>query len=213
VYNALEQSKSRRGELRRAVRVEADVVSDCWDGSVPFVATNLSPDGLWLDSDLPLDVGEEVLVSLRPPHWGHEEPLTALAQVARVGLFRRRRERRVSGMGLRFVDMEQLHAELLQHVLRGLPPPLPKRSQRSPLLEVERPSIEEMAGLPPIVLADGTRFTLRAEGALLTAGRGPLVCYGPAETQRAYPRLARPLPSSPMSAILDRSSRSLRIVG
>jgi hypothetical protein len=209
---SIEQSKSRRGSVRRAVSVEAAVASDYWDGSIPLLATDLSPEGLWLESDLPLDVGEEVLVTLRPPRWTEEQPLIAIAEVARVGLFRRQRERRASGMGLRFVELERAHAELLRATLRGLPPPLPKRSRSTTTIEIERPSIEEVFGFPPIVLADGTSFSLRAEGALLTAGRGPLVIdehtYSDEARSAAVLRI-----NSPMSAIFDLGAAELRIAG
>ncbi|HEX2677456.1 MAG TPA: PilZ domain-containing protein [Polyangiales bacterium] len=196
--NAVQTSSStRRKSLRRAVRLEADVLADLWDGPVPFVATNLSPDGLFLESDLPLEIGSELIVSFVPPRWQTSEPVTALAEVARVGLFRRRRERRMSGMGLRFLELENCESDLLAEALRGLPPPLPKRSDRHTTIELVRPSLDEGA-FPQVVLADGSRFTFRAEGALLTAGRGP---------EPMLPRNYAPVVplSSTMSAILRRT--------
>ncbi len=203
MISALENTPgTRRRSLRRSVRVEADVEADLWDGAVPFVATDLSEHGLWLESDLPLEIGAELIVSFLPPRWPSQTPVTALAEVTRVGMFRRRREPRASGMGLRFLDIEHEHRDLLAEALRGLPPLLPASRKR--VIELDRPSIEE-GPLPHLVLADGSRFTFRAEAPLLTAGRG----LAPAATVPAYaPVIAF---SSPMSAILQRN-HALRVV-
>lgn len=195
MHTTLGREAGRRRSVRRAVRVETDVVADTWDGAVPLLATDLSDHGLWLESELPLEIGSEVVVSLLPPRWPTREPLTALAEVTRVGMYRRRRERRSSGMGLRFVDLPHDDAELLAEVLRGLPPPLPALAPRGRAVELVRPSIDE-GRLPQIVLADGSRFVLRAEGSLLTAGRGP------DEHVRSYAPVV-PITST-MSAILGR---------
>jgi hypothetical protein len=276
----VEPNTSRRRSLRRAVRVETDVVSDLWDGPVPLLATDLSLHGLWLESELPLEPGAELLVTLVPPRWQGDEPFVALAEVARVGLFRRQREARPSGMGLTFLDFERTHEQRLRAALRGLPPPLPKRnvvrppalptrdvgdlgacrrkpdrglrvdsrdrflcetagilrgilrishkkmSEKRPktdgsafsdrllaaLLVAPHPSIEEVGRLPQLTLADGSTFTLRAEGALLTAGRGryvPAAHSVPEPRRAAVARLC-----SPMSAIFERREpRLLRAAG
>lgn len=209
----LEPSTSRRRSLRRALRVETGVSSNLWDGTAPFVATNVSDHGLWLDTDLTLDIGDELVVSLTPPRWQDSQPLTVLARVARVAFKRRKSEEQRSGMGLRFVDLQPDQASKLKTALEGLPPPLSRRRSRPvgraaltqgvlarrSVDRVERahPSIEEVV-LPHVVLADGSRYTFRAEGALLTAGR-----------PRMTPSLpeARIIPiTSPMSAILARAS-------
>jgi hypothetical protein len=203
---AFQTAPGRRQSLRRAVRLSAEVAADEWDGTVPFVATNLSPDGLWLESDLSLDVGSEVIVSFVPPRSPTNVPVTALAAVTRVGMYRRRRERQLSGMGLRFLELDHDHGDLLTELLRGLPPPLPQRSTRKSTIELVRPSLDE-GPLPQVVLADGTRFVFRAESELLTAGRGPAPII-----ERTY---APVLPlTATMSAIFDRSNVfPLRAVG
>ena len=205
----VEQNKIRRRSLRRAVRIETDVLSDGWDQAVSLLATDLSPEGLWLESDLPLEVGEEVVVSLRPPRWMADKPFRALAQVARVGLFRRKSEHRRSGMGLRFVQLDSPEADFLNLALRGLPPPLPTRGTRRAVIELQRPSSDESFGLPELELPDGRRFVFRAESALLTAGRGPMLT-----NEVTVRRLATVHKlSSPMSAIFDRAATRTRLVG
>ncbi len=222
----VESNTSRRRSLRRAVRLEADVASDLWDGSVPLLATNVSMHGLWLESELPLDAGAQLLVSLVPPRWQGAEPFVALAEVARVGLFRRQREQRSSGMGLTFIDFERLHEQQLREALRGLPPPLPVRNTVRPpplpqrvvlgqgvVLAPSHPSVEEIGRLPQLTLDNGQTFTLRAEAELLTAGRGiALAARGLVSTEPPVARVLRL--SSPMTAILDRAEpRALRAIG
>jgi hypothetical protein len=150
---------SRRNALRRAVRMECTVLSTLWDDTAPLMATDLSPFGLWLGTGLALDVGEEVVLSFRPPGWPEWGwPVTVLAEVARVNLPRRRGDRGASGMGLRFVDLDGEERERMMHLLHGLPPPLPPPRQ-----------------LPDaLMLVDGIELELTAEAPLLTAGR-PLV--------------------------------------
>lgn len=176
-----EQPSSRRSSVRRHVHINASVLSDVWDAGVPHLATDLSEEGLWLQSQLPLEAGTELEVSFRPPRWAGDAPLTALAAVARVGLFRRRPDMASSGMGLRFIDLEDANRDRLRACLRGLPPPLPGRSANSPpplRLSLPTPEIPvhdveeiELTDDDIIFIHGGQEFTLRAEGALLTGGR------------------------------------------
>ena len=133
--------KSRRSVLRRAVQVECEVVSDYWDEPLPMPASDLSHQGLWLDTPLPIETGEQLLVALTPPD-GRAKPLHAVAEVARVGLWRRRRDRFPVGMGLRFVDIHRTDRERLRQSLLGIPPRLPRRRLTMP------------PPLPPTYLAD-----------------------------------------------------------
>ena len=83
-------------------------------------ALDLSPDGMRLVAQLGASIGDELLLSFRPPRWSRREPLLARALVVRVS---RRDDAR--DLGLRFVAMpETLRAEL-ELALRGTPPPLP----------------------------------------------------------------------------------------
>ncbi len=215
---AIETSKSRRRSLRRAVRVEAEVASPHWEGRAPFVATNVSAHGLWLDTDLALEVGDELLVSLTPPRWDGVQPLTALARVARVGFYRRRSEAQRSGMGLCFVGLAEEQVDKPARSLEGFPPPLSRRRgvlarqrtraqarRSSDRTERVRPSVDELL-LPHVVLADGSRYGFRAIGELLTAGRGPATEH---EAARGETQGARVIPiTSPMTAILTRFARA-----
>lgn len=172
---------SRRSSLRRAVRLETDVLCDIWDTRVPLLATDLSDEGLWLQSQLPLEVGEQLIVSFRPPRWQGQEPITALAEVARVGMYRRRPDRASSGMGLRFVELDDTLSVALRESLRGLPPPLPGHgTDMPPALRLQGPlDAAPSNDVAPIdvsdhelqLMAEGRLHTLVAEGAMLTGGR------------------------------------------
>lgn len=124
-----------RRALRRAVHVECDVVSRWWDEPVPLLATDLSPFGLWLESPFPLEVGDEMVLELRPPRWSGPD-LQVFGAVRRVSLRRRASDPRSSGMGIEFLDLRAEDAAELTRAVRGLPPPLPK--PRHPRLRREQ---------------------------------------------------------------------------
>lgn len=176
-------STSRRRALRRAVSLECAVLSADWSDVAPLVAVDLSPFGMWLETELLLEPGCELVVSFRPPRWptwGAE--ITVLAEVVRVGLPRRRGDCGNAGMGLRFVDLDPEHAERMTGCLLGMPPMLPGvRAQRA-----ERSDAQ-------LVLEDGSSFELCAEAALLTAGRAiePAAVVADRAPRRGAPRNPR----------------------
>jgi hypothetical protein len=112
----------RRRSLRRTVQVETDVTNELWDGAIRLLGTDLSLHGVWLDSDLPLEPGSEVSISLLLPRMAITHPFEARARVAHVALSRRRTDYGRSGMGLCFVDVNADQSERLAHALIGLPP-------------------------------------------------------------------------------------------
>jgi hypothetical protein len=172
--------------LRRAVDLECGVLSDAWHDEAALPATDLSPFGMWLATDLPLATGDAVVLSFKPPRWpAWGSPVVVLAEVVRVGMPRRRGDRGAAGMGLRFVDLDPDHAARMAECLRGLPPTLPAvRARRAERCEEQ------------LVLEDGSSFALRAEGALLGASRppgtplAPLAPLAPAAESRAAAALA-----------------------
>lgn len=166
-----ESLASRRRSLRRAVHLETEILSDSWDDEISLLATNLSCDGVWVQTSLPLDPGDEVVVSLRPPRWSRPRPLVTLARVARVGLHRRRGDMDGTGMGLSFVDIDRPDARALFEHLRGLPPPLPGAQSGAFPLSLRERSEPAVEPLPGLALRDGTLLTFRGDGALLTGGR------------------------------------------
>jgi hypothetical protein len=160
-------ARRNRRSLRRAVQLEADVMSDLWDGAVPLTLTNLSLHGAWLDAELSLDVGDELSLSFTPPHWQTLglPKLRARATVARVSLRRRRNDSASAGMGLRFTGLSAVTQRCLDDVLRGLPPPLPI-TQRPHVVTSQ--TDDDPAR---IRMDDGCSYVLLAEAPLLSAGR------------------------------------------
>lgn len=168
----------KRRSVRRAVSLECEIESNLWDGQVPYRVTDLSEDGLWLRTGLPIECGEQVLVSFAPPRWPNARPLVAMASVVRVAMSRRRSDNEQCGMGLRLLDLDPQERALLRTSLRGLPPPL----KNDPVLEVPalhmldesaiaRPMTYILSREPLLVMPDGSEITFVAEGGLLTGGR------------------------------------------
>lgn len=126
VEGEVAQGKTRRRSVRRAVNVECNLESESWDGIVVLPATDLSNEGLWLESPYALDEGQEVVVSFPLPGDGEPGRVWAIAEVARVGLWRRRGDdERPPGMGLAFTYFSEDDRSRLRTALAGLPPPLP----------------------------------------------------------------------------------------
>jgi hypothetical protein len=140
--------------------MECSALSALWDDTAPMLATNLSPYGIWLGTTLALEVGEQMVLSFRPPHWPKsDEPMTVRAQVVRVRLPRRRADAGAAGMGLRFVDLDAGEHARIEDLLHGLPPPLPSCGEQP----VETRETQ--------LLVDGVSFELCAQAPLLTFGR------------------------------------------
>jgi hypothetical protein len=144
------------------VDLVAEVTSRSWGGSVPLLVGDLTPFGAWLETDVLLEPGEPVELSFVPPRWpAGVPPLRARGRVACVRRGRRRHETARAGMGIAFRELPAAHALLLARLLRGLPPPLPRRS--TPRARVA-PRIQA-----DDVSLDALRFEALAP--LLTAGR------------------------------------------
>ena len=133
----------RRRSLRRNVGLECLVHSAYWDGAVAFVASDLSNHGIWLNTQVALEPGDEVQLSFVPPG-PLRTPIRAVARVARVG----ERGDQPSGMGLSFTRMSALDRACLMCALEGLPPHLPG-SRMPPALPRVRTFAEQHPAAPP----------------------------------------------------------------
>jgi hypothetical protein len=178
VRQSASMSRQSRRTLRRAVQLEADVMSDLWDGAVQLALTNLSPQGAWLDSELPLSVGDKLQLAFTPPGWRDLPLVHTRARVARVSLCRRRQDGDRAGMGLCFDELSPVTRCCLQAALRGLPPPLPARNRSTTI----RASVADES--TAIRLDDGISYQFLAEAPLLSAAR-------PAEQPRFTARRPR----------------------
>ncbi len=121
--------ESRRA-ARRAVDIACDLISTHWDRPVPSRCSDLSPHGMWLETTVPLEVGERVVVCFRPPRSGD---MMVFARVNRVERDDRDERSGSSGVGLELVGLSALEQTELALSLRGLPPVLPghKRDRRA----------------------------------------------------------------------------------
>ena len=112
----------RRAAKRHAVDIECTVLSEVYGEPIPFRIRDLSADGLFAVSDLPLEPGDAVVVELIPPHLG--ERWCVLGQVCRTEL--RRDDGLDAGMGVVFDHGDSMLRGILAGSLHRLPPPLPR---------------------------------------------------------------------------------------
>ena len=126
--------RGRRRSLRRAVRIDCALRSAHWNGELRLPATDLSVTGIWVETPLALQHGEELILSFTPPQGGEDDKVWAAARVARVGVSRYRSEAgALPGMGLAFTYCSDRHLRMLARALAGCPPRLPVRRLPPPL--------------------------------------------------------------------------------
>lgn len=118
-------ARRRRRSVRRALTVECQLECECWDAPVLLRATDVSTEGLWIETPYALDPGQELVVSFRIPEPCGAPRLWAIAEVARVGMWRRRGDAHPVGMGLRFTYLNDDDRVRLEAALLGRPPRLP----------------------------------------------------------------------------------------
>lgn len=119
--------RNDRREVRRAMGLTCQVVRERDFRLVADRALDLSPDGMLVESDSELDVGENLIVSFKTTHlglWFDSE-----AQVARIVKGRRDSDCG-TGIGLSFSTLDRVKRLILRGHLRRVPPPLPRRTQR-----------------------------------------------------------------------------------
>jgi len=121
-----EPDEDRRA-VRRDLDLQCELVSHYSDEPVEHQVTDVSPFGVWIDTEMPLHPGAEVVLSMTPPSFGQE--LTVFAKVARAVTGRRRGDRGPLGMGLQFEDLTHDEQAELTEALIGIPPKL-KRNRR-----------------------------------------------------------------------------------
>jgi len=92
--------REARRAVRRLVDLECGVYSALWGEAISHRVTDVSEEGLWIESDLLLEIGTEVTLTFYPPDW--EEPLYVAGRIQRVELQRRPGEDSAVGMGVEF---------------------------------------------------------------------------------------------------------------
>jgi hypothetical protein len=119
--------RNDRREVRRAVGLACTVVRERDFRVVAHQALDVSPDGMLVSTETPLEVGENMIVSFRATQlglWFDTE-----ASVARIVKGRRDGDRG-AGIGLSFSTLDRVKRLILRGHLRRIPPPLPRRMQR-----------------------------------------------------------------------------------
>jgi hypothetical protein len=152
--------EKKRTATRRAVRLKCQVMSDVWEGPAPHVIRDLSSRGVFLDSDLPLEVGEKVVVAVTPP--GVAFPLYLYGRVRRVRFARRSTDGFSTGMGIEFERISGWDARTLERALVCLPEPAPMPRYGKPRVSAERRSRAD-AALGKILGAIRLRKAVKAD--------------------------------------------------
>jgi hypothetical protein len=109
--------REARGAVRRLVELECGVFSDMWGEVIPHRVTDVSEDGVFIETDLLLDVGSEVTLTFYPPDW--EEPLCVAGTVRRVELEKGEEVSQI-GMGIGFEALRGDERRQLTHSMRCL---------------------------------------------------------------------------------------------
>lgn len=110
--------REARRAVRRLVDLECEVYCELWGEAIPHRATDLSEEGLWIQTDLLLEIGAEVTLTFYPPDW--EEPLYVAGRVQRVELRRKPGNGESVGMGIEFEALRVDERRRLTRSMRGL---------------------------------------------------------------------------------------------
>jgi hypothetical protein len=119
---------SQRRTVRRAIRVDCQVVRERDFRLLGDWALDLSPEGMLVVTRDVVLTGEEVIVSFPIPRT--RVIVDAVATVARVVHGRRPSDRHRRALGLSFDSIEPELQRLLRASLRNIPPPVPTRARR-----------------------------------------------------------------------------------
>lgn len=133
--NTILVRRQQRRAMRRALRIDCQVVREHDFKLIGRTTVDLSPQGMLVVADERCLTGEDVIVTFRSPltnAWFDCE-----ATIARV-LHGRRPGDWGPCVGLDFHGVDDLSRILLHASLRGLPPPLPQRSARVDYAETVR---------------------------------------------------------------------------
>ena len=110
--------REARRAVRRLVDLECAVYSELWGEAIAHQVTDVSEDGLWIQSDLLLEIGTHVTLTFNPPDW--EEPLYVAGRVQRVELQRKPGDGNAVGMGIEFEALRTDERRRLTHSMRCL---------------------------------------------------------------------------------------------
>lgn len=107
-----------RKTVRRLVDLDCEVFAELWGEAITHRATDVSETGLWIETELLLEVGTEVTLTFYPPDW--DEPLCVAGRVRRVELRPRAGQGGAVGMGIAFETLRNDERRRLTHSMRCL---------------------------------------------------------------------------------------------
>jgi hypothetical protein len=116
-----------RRAVRRLVDLDCQVYCELWGEPIPHRVSDVSEDGLWIQTDLLLEVGTEVTLTFYPPDW--DDPLCVAGTVQRVLMRGRTGEGGAVGMGIGFEALRNDERRRLTRSMRCL------RAQESYILD------------------------------------------------------------------------------
>ncbi|MSP25106.1 MAG: PilZ domain-containing protein [Myxococcales bacterium] len=108
-----------RRSTRHAVELSCELVSHYGDAPESRKCTDVSQLGMWIETDMPLHPGSELVVGFRPPAFEGPE-LLVFATVTRVRTGRKKSDRGTIGMGVEFRDLSRTESAILGDCLAGL---------------------------------------------------------------------------------------------
>jgi len=112
-----------RFEVRKAKPTSIELISQFWDEPIEMTATDISPAGLFIPSDILLETGEPIVACFNLP--GHKLEFQLFGDVIWVALPRRATDIGPSGMAIEFIKTTPMERLSIRQSLRGVPPPLP----------------------------------------------------------------------------------------
>jgi hypothetical protein len=107
-----------RRAVRRLVNLECQVYCELWGEPIPHRVTDVSEDGLWIQTDLLLEMGTEVTLTFYPPDW--DAPLHVAGTVQRVLMRSRADAGGPVGMGIGFEALRTDERRRLTQSMRCL---------------------------------------------------------------------------------------------
>ncbi len=110
--------REARRAVRRLVDLECAVYAELWGEAVAHQVSDVSEEGLWIQTDLLLEIGTEITLTFYPPDW--EEPLYVAGRVQRVEFRRRLGDGSSVGMGIAFEAMRNDERRRLNRSMRCL---------------------------------------------------------------------------------------------
>ena len=110
--------REARRAVRRLVDLQCEVYSELWAEAIPHRVTDVSEDGLWIQTDLLLEPGSQVTLTFYPPDW--DDPLYVAGRVQRVEFQRRLGDGSAVGMGVAFEALRRDERRRLTLSMRGL---------------------------------------------------------------------------------------------